>query len=109
MLWTRLKKIADRASKAKVYTNQNFQFHFHYQIISKKKSLSKYKIHNSYYAMYCPDGLLVELRVYQAKRPDSNPTCLIFFLLFLTLFSLQTDAKKVFLHVFTILIVLKRH
>ena len=35
-----IQKPADRASKTKIYTNQNFQFHFYYRVMSEL--LSRY-------------------------------------------------------------------
>ena len=50
-----IKKPADRASRCiKIYANQNFQFHFHYRVMSKNILIKTQKLQ----LCCCPDGLL---------------------------------------------------
>ena len=58
-------------------------------------SLSKHKAT----ANYCPGGLLVKLRTFQAEHPSSNPICGNFYF-FPKPFSLQTDTQNVCVIVF---------
>ena len=62
------------------------QIHFHYQVVSKNILTKTQKTQ----LCYCPDGILVKLRLFQAEGPSSIPACPDF----LT-FSLQTDAQSV--------------
>ena len=81
-------KFKNQHEKTKIYTFQNFQFHFHYRVISENVLIKTQKPQ----LCYCPDGLLVKLSVFQAERAGSNPTCLNFFSFF-------HYARKVSLHV----------
>ena len=44
-----------------IYTSQNFQFHFHSQVISENVLVKTQKPQ----VCYCPDGLMVKLSVSQ--------------------------------------------
>ena len=64
--------------KLRLFTFQNFQFHFHNQVISEIVLTKTQKLQ----LWYCPDGLLVKLCVSEVEGPSSNPACAIFLLYF---------------------------
>ena len=99
MLRTKFKKPADRAKNIWIMK---------FPTSSISLLLSSYELKCPYQntkpqLFYCPDGLLVKLRVCQTERPGLNRAFLLFFLNF---YSLQTDAKKVCLQFFLLFLML---
>ena len=78
--------------RTKIYTFQKFQFHLYYWVISKNVLIKTQKPQQ----YYCPDNLLVKLSAFQGERLGLNLACDNFS----NLFSLQTDAQDIYLHVF---------
>ena len=77
MLRTKFKNQQIENAKTKIYTFQNFQFHFHYQVMAKNV-LIKTKSNT----MLLSDGLMIKLSVYQAVPTactGSNPVWANFF------------------------------
>ena len=98
MLRTWFKNLQMEHQKTKIYANQNFQFHFHYRVMSKNVLIKTQKPQ----LCCCPNGLLVKLWDYQAMSnacTSLNPTWGNF-TFFPDFFLQQTDAKRVCLHVF---------
>ena len=64
MLWTKLENLQIEHEKTKMYTFQNFQFHFHYWVMAKNVLIKTQKPE----LCHCQDGLMVKLSVSQAVQ-----------------------------------------